>query len=749
MRQSSSYGAAAFEEPDHTNAPAAGVDAAPDDRIRFVRASKLRFARGGRIPLAVNRIPNRETGKMNQLGRAIGVTRTQHRRHLIRGIGCICLAVFFAAARVGDARSEDQATAESASHEQLSAQIQVAIQRAKPACVAVVRRRGPNVRTAFSAVIVSAEGHILTAGHCIDAGAAYDVILDDGRTLRAQALGRSAFLDCGLMKITEDAEFPHAEMGTSIGLGRNQPCLSISHPGGFDRDRGLVVRLGRVVSTNSRGHIHNTCLMEPGDSGGGLFDLEGRVIGIHAYIARDLDDNFDIPVDLFRTHWDQLCQSGEFTPPYAVPQFGIRLQSDQAMAGGVEVAEVLQASPAAEAGLLAGDVIASVNDTELTEGFRIDRTLRRSMRRWNRPLRLIVRRQDQTHTIEVQRKVPTYASIRDEPTADDNRLTGLVKELTALEDAVDDTTVQVFSQEAAEQKVASLGTVVDSAGQILGKSSRVGESPTVVDCRGQSLIARVLARDPDNDLVLLSVSGELPASIDLDSSADAAVGALLLSPRPHDTLGLVSVVGSRPFRSPKQPSAGFLGVMLELRENRVAIRETTEGPARKAGLKPNDIVLKIGDKSIQTVPQMIATIQSYEPGEVVRLMIQRGEQEQDFDITLDRRPDGSRGHVADLFAGGPSLRKTGFESVFCHDAHAEPQECGGPVFDLSGKFVGINVARFSRTRSYALPAQVVRDAVQRMQRQADREAISSDTKEERESSDSTTPERSTAAASQE
>jgi serine protease Do len=277
----------------------------------------------------------------------------------------------------------------------------------------------------------------------------------------------------------------------------------------------------------------------------------------------------------------------------------------------------------------------------------------------------------------------------------------------------------------------------------------VGESPTVIDCRGQSLTARVLARDPDNDLVLLSVPRELPASIDLDSSADVAVGSLLLSPRPNDTLGLVSVTGSRPFRSPKQPSAGFLGVMLELRENRVAIRETIEGPARKAGLEPNDIVLKIGDKSIQTVPQMIATIQSYEPGEVVRLIIQRGEQEQNFNVPLDRRPDDSRGHVADLFAGGPSLRKTGFESVFCHDAHAEPQECGGPVFDLSGNFVGINVARFSRTRSYALPAQVVRNAVQRMQQQADREAISSDTKDAQETSDSAAPESSTAPAAQE
>ena len=86
------------------------------------------------------------------------------------------------------------------------------------------------------------------------------------------------------MKIVGEADFPWAELGSSSDLVRNQPCLSISHPGGLQSQRGPVIRFGRVLAKNSRGHIHNTCLMEPGDSGGGLFDLEGRVIGIHSYI---------------------------------------------------------------------------------------------------------------------------------------------------------------------------------------------------------------------------------------------------------------------------------------------------------------------------------------------------------------------------------------------------------------------------------------------------------------------------------
>ena len=97
----------------------------------------------------------------------------------------------------------------------------------------------------------------------------------------AVGVGYCQSIDCGLLKITDPGEWPAAEMGWTCDLEINEPCISISHPLGYVKDRGAVVRFGRIAELYSpgEGHTQSTCLMEPGDSGGPLFDVKGRVIG--------------------------------------------------------------------------------------------------------------------------------------------------------------------------------------------------------------------------------------------------------------------------------------------------------------------------------------------------------------------------------------------------------------------------------------------------------------------------------------
>lgn len=68
-------------------------------------------------------------------------------------------------------------------------------------------------------------------------------------------------------------------------------------------------------------------------------------------------------------------------------------------------------------------------------------------------------------------------------------------------------------------------------------------------------------------------------------------------------------------------------------------------------------------------------------------------------------------HVADQFEAGINSRSEGFEKVFIHDAKLYPSECGGPVFDSEGRFMGINIARTCRVSSVAIPAEEVRGFV--------------------------------------
>ena len=163
----------------------------------------------------------------------------------------------------------------------------------------------------------------------------------------------------------------------------------------------------------------------------------------------------------------------------------------------------------------------------------------------------------------------------------------------------------------------------------------------------------------------------------------------------------MSVVGTRRFASPRQKQFGFLGVMPELQDERVVLRVEDDGPAKRAGLQSGDAILTVDDKPITTVGELINTISSHSPGQKVRVQVARGEEEQEFEVTLASRPQNASRHVANAFAGGSSQRRTGFEAVFSHDGHVEPDDCGGPVFGIRGEFVGLNVARYSRTRCYA------------------------------------------------
>jgi serine protease Do len=178
-----------------------------------------------------------------------------------------------------------------------------------------------NQRTSgqFSGVVVSADGYILTAAHTILPGKNYKVFFPDGRECIALALGKienrdtPGIPDVGMMKITDKGTWPFAEMGYSASLVKNEPCISISYPESLNQTLPTL-RLGNVAEVkNEYGFIRSTCKMEPGDSGGPLFDYYGRVIGLHSAIDVSEEMNFEIPVDLYRRYWTALNKETLYT----------------------------------------------------------------------------------------------------------------------------------------------------------------------------------------------------------------------------------------------------------------------------------------------------------------------------------------------------------------------------------------------------------------------------------------------------
>jgi serine protease Do len=206
---------------------------------------------------------------------------------------------------------------------------------------------------AGSGVIVNKDGFVLTAGH-ISGEPDRDalVLLPDGRRLKGKTLGANKGVDSGMIRITDEGEWPFAEMGDSSKLKDGTWCLALGHPEGFRAGRTPVLRLGRILARTDRS-IRTDCALVGGDSGGPLFDLDGKLIGIHSSIGETLTMNLHVPVDTYRATWDKLAKGDVWGGRRSGPYIGVHLNDDPEC----RIAEVDKGSPAEKAGLKADDVV--------------------------------------------------------------------------------------------------------------------------------------------------------------------------------------------------------------------------------------------------------------------------------------------------------------------------------------------------------------------------------------------------------
>ncbi len=230
-----------------------------------------------------------------------------------------------------------------------------------------------------SGVLVTPTGHILTAAHVAGKpGRDATIVLYDGTRVRAKTLGMNRFLDAGLLKITETrAEpWPTASLGLSKNLKLGQWCIAAGHPGGWNKERGAVVRVGRINSV-LQGTLVTDCALIGGDSGGPLFNLEGKLIGVHSRIGTDIGDNMHVPVDVYTQYWSRMSNGEAWgVLPGFKPMIGIRGMS----ANDEPVIEsVIPRSPAEKAGLQTGDRILSIDDKQIETFADIQRAIEASL----------------------------------------------------------------------------------------------------------------------------------------------------------------------------------------------------------------------------------------------------------------------------------------------------------------------------------------------------------------------------------
>jgi S1-C subfamily serine protease len=220
-----------------------------------------------------------------------------------------------------------------------------------------------------SGVIYDAAGDIVTNAHVVGTSTTFKVTLSNGKSYDGKLVGTFTADDIAVVKITAPGLTP-AVFGDSSQLSVGDFVLAMGNPLGLQSSvtEGIISALGRQVSEPSGNTlpdvIQTSAAINPGNSGGALVDLLGQVVGIPTLAATDPQIGgsapgigFAISSNRARTIADQLIASGHVTNSGRA-YLGVQIADT---GNGVGVYSVVSGGPAAKAGIVAGDLILSIN----------------------------------------------------------------------------------------------------------------------------------------------------------------------------------------------------------------------------------------------------------------------------------------------------------------------------------------------------------------------------------------------------
>ncbi|MCA8986155.1 MAG: trypsin-like peptidase domain-containing protein [Planctomycetaceae bacterium] len=222
-----------------------------------------------------------------------------------------------------------------------------------------------------SGVVISPEGHVLTAAHVVgELGKSVIIIFNDGRRHRATVVGIDARSDAAIVRLNGRGPYDFVPMAEDYFVNTGDWVIAIGHPNGYEVSRLPVVRVGRVVDTAKR-TLQTDCSLVGGDSGGPLFDMHGRVVGIHSRIGVSNTINYHVPVQIYLNQWEELNEGdtrladADKDPPKPKQKAYLGIRGRDATSTGCLITEVSPNGPAAEAGLQRGDLIVSCEDEKI------------------------------------------------------------------------------------------------------------------------------------------------------------------------------------------------------------------------------------------------------------------------------------------------------------------------------------------------------------------------------------------------
>lgn len=268
----------------------------------------------------------------------------------------------------------------------------------------------------------------------------------------------------------------------------------------------------------------------------------------------------------------------------------------------------------------------------------------------------------------------------------------------------------------ADKKRVALGAIVEPDGYVLTKASELHGD---LECQlfdGQILKADLVGADEQWDLALLKIAAEGLPTVTWSDGDAPPVGSWLATPGLETIPISIGVVSVAPRKIERRLPA--LGVILEDGDGGPRVNRVVEGSgAGEAGVKAGDIVTALNGQAVTSRDALIDAIRALRPGDRIRLGIRRGQETLTLEALLgemNQLVHGDRDDFQNMLGGLLSERRAGFPLALQHDTVLRPSQCGGPLVDLDGRVVGLNIARASRVGSYAIPASAIKPLLKDM-----------------------------------
>lgn len=540
----------------------------------------------------------------------------------------------------------------------LEADVKELAERLRPTVV-LLQTRGPRGGVSSgTGVIIGADGLVATCGHVgMSAGRSVQAVLSDGTRLKGRTLGQVFSGGVDCGLVQLDTE------------GRVLPAAPL----------GTTVGLARGDWLIAFGHTHGA-----GDDGRPALLRVGRVLGTAPHELL-----MDAPIDAGDSGGPSFNLQGELV--------GLNSRCGRASAENV-------ATP--------------VDD-------------------------LIERMEElRARTEEVQTDVPRRENrgrsrATSFPSGSSDSSKSAVQRLVRLRTVVADAQ-GALARVLVDGKAVGYATIVDPRGLAITKASQLPNEgvPEVEASNRRRYEAKAVARDVQSDLALLLLKGVGPGELTAVVWApEVAIvpGTALLTPRarPEATaFGFAAIEGrtsgvdeaSRPYlglRSAPAPADALAelgaeaGVVLE--------QVVPGGGAERAGLRVGDVLLEFDGAVIPSPVALRALIGKRAIGERVALGVARGTERSTVTVELGVRPESMGGLRRGNTTTPISRVSGGLGDVLQHDTVLLPEQMGGPLTDLDGRVVGVNIARYDRTATHALPAARVQAIIRRLTDEARQE----------------------------